>query len=384
MRIVILAHELYVSGGISVGKNIVATLPKIAPQHQYLITIPPGLAYERHDEKKNVSVIEIKPMNRLRKILHLLRILPKITERFNPDVIVGLANQGLFKPSCRQVILFHRAQLVYHLKNDMRNLYGYKARCKYLLLKTGLRKCLGHTQIVFCQTPVIKERFAKTFNFPSQQIKLMPNAVSKFVKEPRKHTTKPQIFENDKYFNLFFLTQYHPHKNLEILIDIFRTFRKDLDDVRCIITIGAEQHKQAPKLLKDIEKYGLQEHVINVGPLEQKELAAYFYHSGALFFPSLLESFSATYLEAMHFGLPILTSDLDFARYVCGDTAVYFDPWDTEDVVEKILLLKNTPPLQKELVQKGKIRVSTFYKNWGSILGDVTNELELLVNQQAE
>ena len=97
MRIVILAHELHVSGGISVGKNIVAALPKIAPQHQYLITIPPSLGYERHDEKENVFVIEIEPMSGLRKIHHLLRVLPKITVRFNPDVIVGLANQGLLQ-----------------------------------------------------------------------------------------------------------------------------------------------------------------------------------------------------------------------------------------------------------------------------------------------
>ena len=60
MRIAILSHGLSVGGGISVGKNIVATLPKIAPQHKYLITVPPHLGYVTHDREKNVSVIEIK------------------------------------------------------------------------------------------------------------------------------------------------------------------------------------------------------------------------------------------------------------------------------------------------------------------------------------
>ncbi len=45
---------------------------------------------------------------------------------------------------------------------------------------------------------------------------------------------------------------------------------------------------------------------------KQKELAGYFCNSNALLLPALLESFSATYLEAMYFGLPILTSNLDF------------------------------------------------------------------------
>jgi len=90
MRIAILAHGLRVGGGMSVGKNIVATVPKIASQHEYMITVPPGLGYETHDEKKNVSVIEIEPMILYKRPYFDLRVLPKLVKRFNPDVIVGL------------------------------------------------------------------------------------------------------------------------------------------------------------------------------------------------------------------------------------------------------------------------------------------------------
>jgi hypothetical protein len=37
----------------------------------------------------------------------------------------------------------------------------------------------------------------------------------------------------------------------------------------------------------------------------------------ALLLPTLLESFSGTYIEAMHFERPIFTSNLDFAKEVC-------------------------------------------------------------------
>jgi len=381
MRIAILAHGLHVSGGISVGKNIVATLPKIAPQHEYLITIPPGLGYETHDGKKNVSVIEIESMSLYKRIYFDLLVLPKLAKEFNPDVIVGLGNMGLFKPPYKQAFLFHRTQLVYSRNHYRRRLYGYWIRFRRMLLKKGIRKCLRHTQVVFCQTPIAKERFSKTFNFPSNQIKIMPNAISEFIEVPEVEIVKPNIYEHDAYFNLFFLTSYYPHKNLEILIKIFKKHREKLHGIRCIITISGEQyHKKAQNFLNDVEKNDLQEYILNAGPLEQKELAGYFYHSDALFFPTLLESFSATYLEAMHFGVPILTSDLDFARNICDDAAVYFDPWDPGDIVEKILLVKNSPPqLRKELIEKGKRRVSTFYKSWEEILSDVMNELEQLV-----
>ena len=48
--------------------------------------------------------------------------------------------------------------------------------------------------------------------------------------------------------------------------------------------------------------------------------------------PTLLESFSATYIEAMFHGKTILTSDLDFARDVCGEAAFYFDPLNPQSI----------------------------------------------------
>ena len=52
--------------------------------------------------------------------------------------------------------------------------------------------------------------------------------------------------------------------------------------------------------------------------------------------PTLLESFSATYIDSMALGVPIFTSDRDFARDVCGDAAWYFDPLNAESIFEVI------------------------------------------------
>ena len=117
-----------------------------------------------------------------------------------------------------------------------------------------------------------------------------------------------------------------------------------------------------------------------MGPLKEGELAGYFLNADALFFPSLLESFSATYLEAMHFGLPILTSDLDFARYICGDAALYFNPWNPSDIIEKICILRDNNNLRKKLVDEGRQRISSFFKSWEEIIADLISDLESLVS----
>ena len=94
----------------------------------------------------------------------------------------------------------------------------------------------------------------------------------------------------------------------------------------------------------------------------QEKLSDCFYNCVGLLFPTLLESFSGTHIEAMHFGLPILTSDLDFAHYVCGKAALYFDPWAPQDIAEKILLLKNNPDIRDQLVKAGTARITNFFK----------------------
>ena len=97
--------------------------------------------------------------------------------------------------------------------------------------------------------------------------------------------------------------------------------------------------------------------------------------------PSRMESFSGTYLESMHFGLPILTSDLDFAREICGGAADIFDPWDALSIKDAILRVKGDPNLREDLVAKGRKRLSeSFKRTWEDIAADIKYHLESLIS----
>ena len=56
--------------------------------------------------------------------------------------------------------------------------------------------------------------------------------------------------------------------------------------------------------------------------------------SSALFIPTLVESFGLIYIEAMKYNCPILTSDRDFAHWICKDLAMYFDPLNEMSIVD--------------------------------------------------
>ena len=77
------------------------------------------------------------------------------------------------------------------------------------------------------------------------------------------------------------------------------------------------------------------------GQLDQNSLLKAYHDSDAMLFLSKEESFGFPLIEAMYLGLPIVCPDLPFARVLCGDDAIYFDPNDIESLRLNIKILKN-------------------------------------------
>lgn len=75
---------------------------------------------------------------------------------------------------------------------------------------------------------------------------------------------------------------------------------------------------------------------------------------------SLNEGFGLTGLEAMGFGLPVLSSDATCLPEVYADGATYCDPLDISDIVDKLNALLSDEKLRKDMVKRGKARHATF------------------------
>ena len=374
LRVALLGHGLRGAGGVSVGKNLIPALARAAPQHRYFLTIPAGLGFEevcRAIPDAEVRVCEER--GRLRRWIDETFVLPRIVREFRPDVVVGLADRGLVRPPCPQAILVHRAQLFYPPKHSGADTWRNRLLFRYHA--HHLRKSLRRTDLLLCQTPVAERRLRQTYGYTGR-VEVLPNAVSRFTVGGEVEAAMPEpLRPYADRMRLFCLTRYYGHKNLEAAVEVFRRFWEDLPDVVVITTIASDQHPNARRFLRAIARHGLGDHVVNVGPLPQAALAGYYRNCQALFLPTLLESFSGTYLEAMHFGVPILTSDLDFAHAVCGDAAIYFDPWDPVSIKNAILRLKGDPALGAELVAKGRARLETMFGSWDQVARDLAGLL---------
>jgi len=155
-------------------------------------------------------------------------------------------------------------------------------------------------------------------------------------------------------FRFLTLSAWYGHKNLDIIPEIAQRLPEGLrEKVRFVVTLPDDTFQENfPESCRGI--------VTNTGPVNPDEGPALYKECDALFLPTLLECFSASYPEAMVMERPIVTSVMGFAHSICGDAALYFRPADPGDAIEKINTIVEQEEVRNRLVKEGKKQLQTF------------------------
>jgi len=258
---------------------------------------------------------------------------------------------------------------------DMMPFDWLNRRVKLWLVKHDFNK----PDIVIAQTDFIRNRLKELYGL--QDVRVINNAVT--------INTAPgdekRDFELPPGVRLVYPTVYYPHKNLEILLDLAVLIKLSKHDYRIVTTVNPDTDA-ARRFLDSIAERGLQDIITNVGQVPLKQMHSLYKQCDALLMPTLLESFSIVYLEAMHHGLPVFTSEMWFAQAVCGDAAEYFDPFDAEDILRSIEEIMPHPSAKSDLIEAGAHRLAsfptweenfaTYQKYIGELLGKVARSGE--------
>lgn len=90
-------------------------------------------------------------------------------------------------------------------------------------------------------------------------------------------------------------------------------------------------------------------------------ILSYLYSNALCFvFPSLYEGFGLPILEAFSCNCPVVCSNTSSLPEVANNAAIYFDPKDQEDILIKIKTVIENRDLRRDLIEKGKQRLSFF------------------------
>jgi glycosyltransferase involved in cell wall biosynthesis len=149
-----------------------------------------------------------------------------------------------------------------------------------------------------------------------------------------------------------------PHKNLRRLLRAFSLIARKMPYK--LVIAGYKDPRYYPELKAEIEALGHAEKVLFLDYVSADELSALYTGAKAFIIPSLYEGFGFPPLEAMACGCPVVVSNVGSLPEVCGDAAIYVDPYNIESIAEGIRKVIMDETLRQNLIKKGLERARLF------------------------
>ena len=295
----------------------------------------------------DVPVISFdNPIYSVSEQLKFRGIIPECDLFFSPHYNVPLLPVGAKRRIATVHDVFH---LAFHRDLSVfQNIYAKR------VINAALKKSDGIVTVSeFSKNEILKYTDMKY----AGKISLIYNGVASAEKPSRKNNI-------DKFYFLF-VGNIKPHKNLKRAVEAYR--RLLLSDVGKrnpdFVIAGKKEgfitgDNDIVALIENDDL--LRDRIRFTGGISDDELNALYSNALSLVFPSYYEGFGLPPLEAMSLDCPVLASNAACIPEICGDAVLYFNPYDVEDIFEKMKRIVEDDNLGKELIRKGRRRAQKF------------------------
>jgi glycosyltransferase involved in cell wall biosynthesis len=153
---------------------------------------------------------------------------------------------------------------------------------------------------------------------------------------------------------------YKPRKNHAGLLQAFRRLLDGGSHAQLVI--AGPMAEGEPLLRQLAAELGIAEHVVFTGFVDEPELRALYSAACVCVCPSFYEGFGFTVLEAMACGAPVVCSSAASLPEVAGEAALYFDPHNPEQMASQLYRAFSDAALRTSLMEQGRLNLQRF--NW--------------------
>lgn len=353
MNILVNASNLKVGGGIQVADSVCRELYKY-PEHHFVVVHTNALENCAHDivHFSNIETVEYEtPLDTKTIISGRDKTLDALVTEKGIDAVLTIFGPSRWRPCVPHLSGFAKPQLVLPESPFWKQLsiiQWMKYQFRNRLTKYSFDKCADY---YFTENPFISERLQEMF--PRKQVFTVTNNANQVFLHPEQWDNDIELPVFDG-LSMLTVTANYPHKNLPIIIKTCHYLEEHHPylNFRFVLTI------------RESDLIGLDEcarkHIVFLGPIKINQVPSLYEKCDIMLLPTLLECFSASYAEAMIMKKPILTTDLNFARGLCGDAAYYYPATSHEALGEAIVKLFKDRDLRQLLVSKGEQQLKKF------------------------
>lgn len=217
-----------------------------------------------------------------------------------------------------------------------------------------------------------RQGIAARMGIPLKHIAVVPNSCGQLYLDEQRETPFP---DRSRPVRLLCFSAAYPHKCIDLIPSVAAALRKNWPELpfEFVVTLP-ETNATWQRIRQQAAQLQVLDRIQNVGVVPISGGPELYKSCDVCFLPTVLETFTATYPEAMAMGTPIVTSDLDFAQAICGESAHYFQPRNAEDAARAIHELLSNREQWKRQIQQGKQILATLptprwkYEGYRSLL----------------
>lgn len=127
-----------------------------------------------------------------------------------------------------------------------------------------------------------------------------------------------------------------------------------------LVLVGSHHGFETEKVLDFIEKSSFRRQFVLKNFVAETELQELYANAWAFVFPSFYEGFGIPVLEAMYYGLPVLTSQNSSMQEIADKAALYVNPYEMTSIAEGLEKIISDNLLREELTNRYNERISLF------------------------
>lgn len=286
--------------------------------------------------KTRIPMFSFNPLNQVVYAFQIYKLRPSLTYFMmtpqSPLLFFG-----------RQITFTHDLTMFKFVRAGKLPEWLHKVRMQgYRLLMWQAHRKAKH---IITPTEFVRDDVVKRYLFVSRKITpILEASEPPLTAKARKPDNPPEKF-------ILYVGSAFPHKNLERLISAFNLLKEQHPKLKLVLVGKEEYHNK--KLQKWNKKQQYSDDVIFTGFIPDEEMKWYYQNARAYTFASMAEGFGLPALEAMVHGCPVVSSSATCLPEICGDAAVYFNPYDIQEMAEKIDEVIGNSALRKKLILAG-------------------------------
>lgn len=368
MNILINCSNLRVGGGIQVSHSFINGLKNYS-QHTYVVIFSNPIAslieVKSFGDNFKFYKYEIVPSLRKRN-----EFLDKIVRVNKIDCVFTIFGPSYWKPNVFHISGYAKPHYIYKDSPFFKEI-SLMSKIKLKVKEFIHLKRFNQANILIAENSDVSERLKKIF--PQKNIYTVTNYYHQIFdnQDAWDKSISLSLFEG---VTLLTISANYPHKNLKIIPQVIKELKKTKPDFnfRFVLTMNRKN------FIKNIDD-NIEKHIVFIGKVNINQCPNLYTQSSFMFLPTLLECYSACYPEAMRMNKPILTSDLNFAKSICGEAAYYFNPLSPKDIANAIIYLTENENIKDHLINNGKEQLKKFdnyidrTKKYLKIIQDETN-----------